>query len=188
MFKQKLAVIFISLLLVSLAFAADPNPAPPTDAPAPPKLEHFDPTFPDASLDPCTDFYKYACSKWTTANPIPADQVSWSTGSGLQYWNETILRETMETASTAGGATPAQQKIGDYWKACSNVDGLNKVACATSSLNSIESRASKPKLNSRSRSHTNTSRCPRPGYRTTTRPTSSFSVLGLNPTLMMRQL
>ena len=49
MFKQKLAVIFISLLLVSLAFAADPNPAPPTDAPAPPKLEHFDPTFPDAS-------------------------------------------------------------------------------------------------------------------------------------------
>ena len=77
MFKLKLAVIFISLLLVSLAFAADPNPAPaPTDAPAPPKLEHFDPTFPDASLDPCTDFYKYACSKWTTANPIPADQVS----------------------------------------------------------------------------------------------------------------
>ena len=128
MFKLKLAVIFISLLLVSLAFAADPNPAPaPTDAPAPPKLEHFDPTFPDASLDPCTDFYKYACSKWTTANPIPADQVSWSTGSGLQYWNETILRETMETASTAGGATPAQQKIGDYWKACSNVDALNKV-------------------------------------------------------------
>ena len=132
MFKQKLAVIFISLLLVSLAFAADPNPAPPTDAPAPPKLEHFDPTFPDSSLDPCTDFYKYACSKWTTANPIPADQVSWSTGSGLQYWNETILRETMETASTAGGATPAQQKIGDYWKACSNVDGLNKARPARS--------------------------------------------------------
>ena len=53
-----------------------------------PKLEHFDLSRIDKSLDPCQDFYQYACSKWNTANPIPADQVAWGTGSGLQYWNE----------------------------------------------------------------------------------------------------
>ena len=52
-----------------------------------PKLEHFDPAMVDRSLDPCQDFYQYACSKWTAANPIPADQVAWGTGSGLRSVN-----------------------------------------------------------------------------------------------------
>ena len=64
-----------------------------------PKLEHFDLSLVDKSLDPCEDFYQYACGKWNAANPIPADQVAWGTGSGLQYWNENILRETMEKAA-----------------------------------------------------------------------------------------
>jgi len=42
-----------------------------------PKLEHFDPNLVDKTLNPCDDFYKYACSKWIAANPIPADQVRW---------------------------------------------------------------------------------------------------------------
>ena len=120
----KLCVIVCLPCLAILALAGGPNP---TDTPAPPKLEHFDPTFTDSSLDPCTDFYKYACSKWQAANPIPADQVAWGTGSGLQYWNETILKETMESAASATtNQTPIQQRIGSYWQACTNVDALNK--------------------------------------------------------------
>src|SRR3981081_1714885 len=64
-----------------------------------PKVEHFDLNMVDKTLDPCQDFYKYACSKWEAANPIPPDQVYWGTGSGLQYWNENILREAMQKAS-----------------------------------------------------------------------------------------
>jgi putative endopeptidase len=48
-------------------------------AKADPKLEHFDPNLVDKNLNPCDDFYKYACNKWTSANPIPPDQVAWST-------------------------------------------------------------------------------------------------------------
>src|SRR5215471_12596358 len=65
-----------------------------------PKLDHFDPQMVDSSADPCTDFYQYACGKWMKANPIPADQVVWSTASPLQLWNETVLRETLEKLST----------------------------------------------------------------------------------------
>src|SRR5580704_4590821 len=90
-----------------------------------PKLEHFDPNLVDSALSPCDDFYKYSCSKWLTANPIPADQVYWSTGSTLQLWNEAALRETLEAASKNDSQRSAvQQKIGDYWSACMDESGI----------------------------------------------------------------
>ena len=89
------------------------------------KLERFDPTLVDQTLDPCNDFYKYACNKWLTANPIPPDQVYWSTGSGLELWNEGILRETLEAASKNDASrSPVQQKIGDYWASCMDESGI----------------------------------------------------------------
>src|SRR5580700_8303652 len=90
-----------------------------------PKLEHFDPKLVDQSLNPCDDFYKYSCNKWIAANPIPADQVYWTTGSGLELWNENVLRETMEATSKNDPKRSAvQQKIGDYWAACMDESGI----------------------------------------------------------------
>ncbi len=90
-----------------------------------PKLEHFDISMVDKSLDPCQDFYKYACSRWNAANPIPADQVAWGTGSGLQYWNENILRDALEKAAApTSNRTDYEQKIGDYWAACMDESGI----------------------------------------------------------------
>ena len=90
-----------------------------------PQLQHFDPDLADKSLDPCDSFYKYSCNKWLTANPIPADQVYWGTGSGLELWNENVLRETLEAASKSDASrTAAQQKIGDYWAACMDESGI----------------------------------------------------------------
>jgi putative endopeptidase len=90
-----------------------------------PKLEHFDPNLVDKSLNPCDDFYKYACNKWIAANPIPADQVYWTTGSGLEMWNDAALRETLEANSKNDPKRSAvQQKIGDYWAACTDESGI----------------------------------------------------------------
>jgi putative endopeptidase len=90
------------------------------------KLGPFDPNLVDKTLDPCNDFYKYSCNKWLTANPIPPDQVFWSTGSGLQLWNENLLRETLEAASANDPKrTPVQQKIGDFWAACMDESGID---------------------------------------------------------------
>ena len=92
---------------------------------AAPKLEPFDPNLVDKTLDPCNDFYKYSCSKWLGANPIPADQVFWSTGSGLQLWNENLLRETLVAASDNDPKrNPVHQKIGDYYAACMDESGI----------------------------------------------------------------
>jgi endothelin-converting enzyme/putative endopeptidase len=116
---SKFVVGFVlSLPLLALA------QVPAMDA-ATPKLDHFDPNLVDKSISPCDDFYKYACNKWIAANPIPADEVYWSTGSGLERWNDNVLRETLEAASKDDAKrTPVQQKIGDYWAACMDESGI----------------------------------------------------------------
>jgi putative endopeptidase len=113
-------VIVAVVLCPVLGFAQQMPAATPA-----PKLEHFDPNMVDRTLDPCQDFYQYACSKWNAANPIPADQVAWGTGSGLQYWNEDIVRQALEKASAqTSGRSDFEQKIGDYWQACTDEPAL----------------------------------------------------------------
>ncbi len=133
MFISKFILSLMLLLTLPLAVLgqnAVPKAAPGGIAGAAaestaPQLEHFDPNLVDRSLSPCDDFYKYACNKWLTANPIPADQVYWSTGSSLELWNENVLRETLEASSKNDPARSAvQQKIGDYWAACMDESGI----------------------------------------------------------------
>jgi putative endopeptidase len=121
--------LFLALPIAMLGQNANLNSAATTaaadESKDAPKLEHFDPNSVDKSLNPCDDFYKYACNKWIAANPIPADQVYWSTGSGLEMWNDTVLRETLEASSKNDSSrSPVQQKIGDYWAACMDEPGI----------------------------------------------------------------
>ena len=115
----------ITVVLCSVVLAAGANAQSTPAAESAPKLAHFDINLVDKSLDPCQDFYEYACSKWNAANPIPGDQVAWSTGSGLQYWNENILREALQKAAAqTSSRTDYEQKIGDYWAACTDESGI----------------------------------------------------------------
>jgi putative endopeptidase len=123
MMRSSTAIVVVLLCSVSGIIRANAQNA--AASPSTPKLEHFDINQVDKSLDPCQDFYQYACSKWNSANPIPADQVAWGTGSGLQYWNENILREALEKAAAqTSNRTDYEQKIGDYWAACMDESGI----------------------------------------------------------------
>jgi putative endopeptidase len=134
---SRFAAVLAAVLTISAAFAqtivaqsahaqsASAAMAAGADDAKEPKLERFDPNLVDQSLEPCNDFYKYSCNKWLTSNPIPPDQVFWSTGSGLELWNEGILRDTLEASSKSDASrSPVQQKIGDYWAACMDESGI----------------------------------------------------------------
>ena len=113
--------LIVFLFLLSLVACAESNEVS-TELP---KLNQFDPNAVDRSLDPCDDFYKFTCSKWTAANPIPADQTTWGTSSNLTLWNQGVLRNTMMEASKADPQrTPVEQKVGDYWAACMDEAGI----------------------------------------------------------------
>src|ERR1700731_1636283 len=107
-------VLFICSVLITTATLTAQSPS----SEEAPKLQRFDPQQADRSLDPCQDFYKYSCQKWFSANPIPADQTGWGTGSGLNIWNLNVSRETMDLAAAKkSGRSQIEQQVGDYWSA-----------------------------------------------------------------------
>ena len=83
----------------------------------------FDTSSIDATVDPCNDFYKFACGKFAANHPIPSDQTGVDQFYQLYNVNTQNLRAILEKTS-AGGASrsPDAQKIGDYYAACMNID------------------------------------------------------------------
>jgi endothelin-converting enzyme/putative endopeptidase len=75
----------------------------------------------DKSIDPCQNFYKYACGRWQKDNPIPPDETSWSVYGKLYRDNLNFLRAILEQAATGGNQRDAvTQKIGDFYGACTD--------------------------------------------------------------------
>ena len=116
---QRNIYLLPALLLFGIAAASAQNTAPAHQ----PVL---DVTSMDTSVDPCTDFYAYSCGGWMKKNPIPPDQTRWSAYSKLQDDNIAILRDILEEAAKADGSRNAvQQKIGDYYAACTNEPAID---------------------------------------------------------------
>jgi putative endopeptidase len=135
--------------LLTLAFACVLLFALPAAAQSAPHLSHFDPMQADRNLDPCQDFFQYSCSKWISANPIPNDQVYWTTASGLRLWNENVLRETLERAAAdTANRSRLEHQIGDYWAACMDETGMDArgVRDLTTELDRIAKLRSKADL------------------------------------------
>jgi endothelin-converting enzyme/putative endopeptidase len=97
----------------------------------------------DRTVDPCDDFYRFACGGWIKSTPVPADRALWNRSfSEILQRNELVLRKVLEddAAGKADQADPYAAKAGDFYAACMDEGKAEAASLATlrSTLASIE--------------------------------------------------
>lgn len=148
----------VAILTAGTGMAQSPtravSAAAPNDKPAEvyKPIPGFDATSIDISVDPCNDFYKFACGKFATNHPIPSDQPGVDQFYALYNVNTQALNGILTKAAAGGaGRTANEQKIGDYYKSCMDTDAIEAKGLAPlkpwlDEINAVESLNDMPHL------------------------------------------
>lgn len=116
------------LLCSSLALAQKTSDDKSQEMPK--QIPMFDASAIDKSIDPCVNFYKFACGNWLKNNPIPPDQSTWGRFNELSERNRLVLRDILENAEKAQDRSANEQKIGDYYASCMDEAEINQKGTA----------------------------------------------------------
>lgn len=79
----------------------------------------------DKTVDPCHDFYQYACGNWGKRNPIPKDKAGYDTFEMLRESLDSVLKELLEEPISTGTKTnpiDATVKAKHLFQSCMNYD------------------------------------------------------------------
>uniref|UniRef100_A0A674NYW5 Phosphate regulating endopeptidase homolog, X-linked n=1 Tax=Takifugu rubripes TaxID=31033 RepID=A0A674NYW5_TAKRU len=80
----------------------------------------------DRSVDPCDDFYTFACGRWIKENPIPEDFSSYGIYPWLRQEVDIRLKELLEAPSEAS-ELEAVRKAKTLYRSCMNETILEKL-------------------------------------------------------------
>src|SRR6185369_4883926 len=119
-----------------VAVAPVAAPAPPPAAPDQPHTpwapqmslaqSGIVPDWIDSTVDPCTDFYAFACGGFLKTATIPPDRSSWGAIELVVKDGEDLLHQVLDTAAKGGSGDPTLDKIGAYYAACMDEPAIER--------------------------------------------------------------
>jgi putative endopeptidase len=119
-------ICVFSMLLTAVLCSAQTSPASSVSK----EIPAFDINAIDKSIDPCVDFYQYACGTWMKNNPVPADKSRWGRFDELAEHNLYILRDILTEAQAPGKHTAPETLVGDYYASCMDESAIDKKGTA----------------------------------------------------------
>jgi putative endopeptidase len=121
-------VLSVVLLLCAAIFcSAQSTPSTPS---VPKEIPSFDVTAIDKSIEPCVDFYLYACGNWMKNNPVPPDKSRWGRFDELAEHNLYILRDILVQAQAPGKHSASEKMVGEFYGACMDESTIEKKGTA----------------------------------------------------------
>ena len=94
------------------------------------EIPAFDVNAIDKTIDPCVDFYQYACGTWMKNNPVPSDKSRWGRFDELAEHNLYILRDILADTQTPGKHSAIETMVGTYYGSCMDENAIEKKGTA----------------------------------------------------------
>ncbi|XP_076756749.1 M13 family metallopeptidase neprilysin 3 isoform X2 [Xylocopa sonorina] len=91
----------------------------------------------DRSVNPCEDFYEYACGGWIKKNPIPDGSSMWGTFDKLEQDNQLVVRNVLEKPFSKMHSK-AEKKAKHYFLSCMDANDTIETLGAKPMLKLLE--------------------------------------------------
>ncbi|XP_032362978.1 endothelin-converting enzyme-like 1 [Etheostoma spectabile] len=81
----------------------------------------------DPTIQPCQDFYSFACGGWLRRHGIPEDKLSYGIITAIGEHNEEKLQRLLLDPIRRRGPDSAERKVKEFYRSCINIQEIDKL-------------------------------------------------------------
>ncbi|KAM9126786.1 endothelin-converting enzyme-like 1 isoform 1-T1 [Pangshura tecta] len=81
----------------------------------------------DPTIDPCKDFYSFACGSWLHRHSIPEDKLHYGIIATVGEQNEEKLRRLLQRPVRRGSRASAERKVKEFFRSCLDMGEIDRL-------------------------------------------------------------